>query len=56
MRRGLEPIRALEVEVLVCTAAVAARGTLTQLPEALIKRRLSKYMACGLGSGLFTAH
>lgn len=27
MRRGLEPIRALEVEVLVCTAAVAARGT-----------------------------
>ena len=37
VRRGLEPIKALEVEVLVCTTAVAARGTLTWLPEALIK-------------------
>lgn len=51
MRRGLEPIRALEVEVLVCTAAVAARGTLTRLPEAPIKTIIQAY---GMWPGLWS--
>jgi hypothetical protein len=51
VRRELEPMKHSRLRVLASTAG-AARGTLTQLPEALIKSGVSNYMPFVLGSGL----